>query len=143
MFLRLKEAMRRMVRVLLLVLCPALVCRLRSPAETLSLSNHFTIASFNNAGLTSVKDIASGATVQFAADRWSLTLDDSTLRSGDARPEVHQVSGDEIDYIYQLGAYRVEAVYHIAPSWHFVSKELKVLQTPSKEFTVHRMLPIN
>ncbi len=135
--------MRRVVRVLLLFLCTALVCPLRSPAETLSLSNRSTVASFNDRGLTSVKDIPSGATVQFAADRWSLTLEDSTVRSDDARPEIHQASRDEIDYVYQLSGYRVEAVYRIAPSWHFVTKQLKVLRAPLKEFTLHRMLPID
>ena len=122
--------MRRVVRVLLLFLCTALVCPLRSPAETLSLSNRSTVASFNDRGLTSVKDIPSGATVQFAADRWSLTLEDSTVRSDDARPEIHQASRDEIDYVYQLSGDRVEAVYRIAPSWHFVTKQLKVLRAP-------------
>jgi hypothetical protein len=135
--------MRHLVRVLLLFICPALVCPLCSPAETFSLSNRSTVASFNDRGLTSVKDIDSGATVQFAADRWSLTLEDSTLRSDDAHPEIHQASEDEIDYVYQLGGYRVEAVYRIAPSWHFVAKQLRVLRAPLKEFTVHRMLPID
>jgi hypothetical protein len=127
---------------LLSLFCLQLALPALSRAADYTLQNTTTAASFNENGLTSVKDIDSGAAVRFASDAWSLTLDGATLRSEDSRPQVRKTATGEIIYSYQLSDYRIEAVYRLQPGWRFVTKQLKVLHAPNASFTVHRITPI-
>ncbi|HZY72066.1 MAG TPA: hypothetical protein VFE22_03045, partial [Edaphobacter sp.] len=82
--------MRPARRILLSLFCLQLALPALSRAADYTLQNTTTAASFNENGLTSVKDIDSGAAVRFASDAWSLTLDGATLRSEDSRPQVRK-----------------------------------------------------
>lgn len=135
--------MRPTYRILLSLFCIQLALPALSRAADYTLKNAFTIATFNEIGLTSVKDVESDANVTFASDGWSLTLDGATLSNEDVQPQVQKNAVDEITYTYRLSGYRVEAVYRLHPGWRFVTKQLRVLHTPGSSFTVHQIAPVN
>ena len=134
--------MRRANRVLRALLCLPLIFPLMAHSANLYLKNASTLAAFDENGLLSVKDIGSGVSSGFSADRWSLTLDGTTLRSTDAAPQIQKTGENEITYNYRISGYRMEAVYRLRPEWHFVTKQLRILDAPGGTYTVHRVTPI-
>jgi len=114
---------------------------LNSSAASLKISNPTTTATFGPGGLVSLKDSETGAQITFIQDDWSLVIDSNTLRSRDARPTIKKTAPDQITYDYVLAGYRVQAIYRLGLSWRFVSKQLRILRTPTPEFTVHRVVP--
>jgi hypothetical protein len=134
--------MCRVNRVLRALLCLPVIFPLMAHSANLYLKNASTVAAFDENGLLSVKDIGSGVSSAFSADRWSLTLDSTTLRSTDAAPQIQKTGENEITYNYRISGYRMQAVYRLRPEWHFVTKQLRVLDAPGGTYTVHRVTPI-
>lgn len=134
--------MQRTYRILLSLLCFQLSLPVIASATDLTLKNASTVATFNKNGLISVKDIKSGASVGFTTDRWSLTLDSTTLHSTDVVPKINKSGVEEITYTYRLSGYQIEAIYRLNPGWHFVTKQLRVLQAPGSGFIVHQVAPV-
>ncbi len=128
-------------KVLLSLACLLVLFPVNSSAVSLEISNPTTIATFGPKGLVSLKDAESGASITLAQDDWSLVIDNGTLRSGDAQPEITKTAPGEIAYDYELSGYRVQAVYRLDPGWRFVSKQLRVLRAPGLEFIVHQVVP--
>jgi hypothetical protein len=112
-------------------------------AATLSLKNSSTEAIFNDDGLVSIRDIASDTSVSLSADRWSIRLDAATLRNVDSRPQIKKTDADEITYTYLISGYQVEAVYRLRADWHFVTKQVRILQMPRPQFIVHSIMPLD
>lgn len=110
-------------------------------AQEIELKNATTVAHFGAGGLTSVTDSASGSRIELAADEWSITVDQHTLRSEDAHPTMRKNADNEVTYEYDLSPYRIEAVYSIKPGWKFIAKQLRVVSAPRKEFSVSRVVP--
>jgi hypothetical protein len=135
--------MRRTYRILLSLICVLITVPALSRAADFNLKNSSTTAVFDENGLTSVKDLTSGAEVSFTLDDWSLTLDGVTLRSQESRPRIRKTGADEITYGYQFSGYQIEAVYRLKPGWRFVTKQLKVLHTHNPGFAVHQITPVN
>lgn len=128
-------------KVLLSFFCLLVLFPVNSSAASLEISNPTTVATFGPKGLVSLKDVQSGAPITLTQDDWSLVIDNSTLRSGDAQPKITKTAPSEITYDYELSGYRVQVLYQLGPSWKFVSKQLRLLRTPGAEFTVHRVVP--
>ena len=98
-----------------------------SSAQTIELRNASTNAGLGPRGLISVADIASGSSIDLAADEWSITLNGHTLRSEDAKPSLRKTAENEAVYEYDLSPYRIHVTYSIRPGWAFVSKQLRVV----------------
>jgi hypothetical protein len=135
--------MRHTYRILLSSTCLLLAVPALSRAADFNLKNSSTTAVFDEDGLRSVKDLASGAEVGFTSDAWTLKIDGVTLHSQESKPRVSRTGPDEITYDYQSSGYQVEAVYKIKPGWHFVTKQLKILHTPNPSFTIHQITPVS
>lgn len=105
-----------------------------------TLSNPTTTATFGPRGLLRLEDASSRAQISLVQDDWSVAIDSTTLRSSATRPTVERVGRDEIQYNYQISGYQICVVYKLRPGWRFVSKQLRVLRTPTTEFTIHRVL---
>ncbi len=132
----------RIYRFLQILLCielvmPAVIC-----AATFSLKNASTVATFDESGLTSVHDIDSGSSANFASDHWSLTLDNTTLRSTDVTPQIRKTNAEEMTYSYRLRGYRIEVVYWLKPGWRFVAKQIKVFGGTKPDFSVEEVVPV-
>ena len=110
-------------------------------AQTLELKNANVSATFDENGLRAIRDAASGAHVDLARDAWSLAIDNTTVRSGDAQPAVARKNAEEISYDYEMSGYRLEVTYQLRSNWRFVSKRIMVLRAPHASFTVHRVIP--
>lgn len=134
--------MRRILPLLLPALCLQILLPLTARAANLTLESASTKAVFNERGLTSVQDLGTGVSLGFSSDQWSLTLDGTTLRSADSAPEIKKAGANEIDYLYRMSGYRIEAVYRLNPGWHFVTKQIRVVGTPKKSFTVDQVSPV-
>lgn len=135
--------MRRIGQILLGLICIQAAAPKLAHAADLNLKNASTIATFGQLGLTSVRNLASDASVNVDTDDWSITIDSTTLRSEDSPPQVKRTAADEITYSYQLSGYRIDAVYRLDPGWRFVTKQLRVLRAPRAEFTVHGISPVS
>ncbi len=110
-----------------------------SSAQMLELSNANVKAELGPRGLISVADIASGSSIDLAADEWSITLNGRTLRSQDGKPVLRKSAEDEVVYEYDLAPYRIQLIYTIKPGWAFVSKQLQIVATPTQSFTVDKV----
>jgi len=135
--------MQSMTKYLLRSACLLLAFSTCLRAETFELKNATTVAVFDSNGLVSLKDMLSGASMNLSTDAWSLAIDDTTLRSSNARPRIDRNSDSEITYNYDLSGYRIVVVYRLDPGWRFVSKQLKLLRVPVSTFTVHRVTPLD
>ena len=113
----------------------------RSSAQALELRNANTTATFDRQGLTSVKDIESNTRVDLARDAWSLTIDNTILRSGGSQPVSVNTRSSEVSYEYEISGYRIQVTYSLAANWKFVSKQITVLRAPGLQFTVHKVVP--
>ena len=110
-------------------------------AQTFALKNGIASAGLGPRGLTSVTDVASGTRIEIAADEWSITIGERTLRSEDGTPAVRRTGDNEVVYDYDLSPYRIQAVYNINPGWTFVSKQLRVVSAPDNSFSVNAVVP--
>jgi hypothetical protein len=120
----------------LLIILPA-----RSSAQTLELKNADTTATFDRQGMTTVKNAESNTRVDLARDAWSLTIDDTILRSGGSRPVSVKTQAGEVSYEYENSGYRIQVTYSLATNWKFVGKQIKVLRAPGLTFSVHKVVP--
>lgn len=100
-----------------------------------------TVVSFGPKGMTSVEDIQSRTHVDFIRDAWSLTIDNTILRSEDSPASLLKTSPDEVSYNYEISGYRIQVSYRLGAKWRFVDKQIKVLRAPNPSFTVHRIVP--
>jgi len=110
-------------------------------AQTLELKNESTAATFGPVGLVAVIDTASGTRIDLARDAWSLTIDGSTLRSGDSQPKVAKTAAGDVAYDYETSGYRIQVTYRLGAGWRFVSKQIRVAHAPNAKFTIHRVVP--
>ena len=114
---------------------------IKLPAQNIELKNASVVATFGSQGLASIKDAASGAEFDLVQDAWQLSIDNSILRSGELHPKIAKTGPDEVSYDYEIAGYRIQVTYKLAADWTFVSKQIKVLQSPNENFTIHRIVP--
>ena len=114
---------------------------IQSHAQTIELKNASAVATFGSQGLLSIKDAVSGSEFDLVQDAWQLSIDSSILRSGELHPKIAKSAPDEVSYDYETAGYRIQVTYRLAADWKFVSKQIKVLQSPNESFTIHRIVP--
>jgi hypothetical protein len=102
------------------------------------LSNNFIVARMGRQGLLSLEDPAVGEKTAFESDGFSITVDGVTLTRNSAAPTFVLKAGTVI-YRYSARGYEVEVQYELKPGWRFVSKQLRVVKTPSGRFRVDRV----
>jgi hypothetical protein len=112
-----------------------------SIAQTVQLRNSDTAAELGPRGLLSVTDTASGSRINLAADEWSITIDEQTLRSQERKPVVRKTSDNEVTYSYDFSPCPITAIYAVRPEWHFVSKQLRVECAPQSKFILKKVSP--
>lgn len=110
-------------------------------ASGMELRNDSAVAQFGPSGLISFEDASSHERVDVAGDAWSMVVDNTTLRSADASPEVNKTDDNRITYTYQFKGYRVQVEYWLKPDSGFVSKRIEILEAPGKSFVVHKVVP--
>jgi hypothetical protein len=114
-----------------------------SRAQTLELKNDHVIARFDSRGLVSLQNLDSHKTVSFRSDNLSLTIDEATFDSGKLLPvPMADVGPHKVAFILSADGYRIEVTYELQPTWSFVSKQIRVITAPKKNFIVHRVEPI-
>lgn len=133
--------MPRNVRALAIELVAVLVFSLHCQAQEAVLQNSSTSAQFGDRGLVSVVDSASGSHIDLEQDAWSITLDGRKLRSQDAQHVQRSTGEHEVTYEFDLSPYKIRAVYQLKPGWNFVSKQLRIVTSPSSEFVVDQVRP--
>ncbi|UWZ84142.1 alpha-amylase family protein [Occallatibacter riparius] len=132
--------MLRNVRVLFTGIVLVSVFILRSHAQETELRNTSTSARFGDRGLLSVADSASGSRIDLEQDAWSITLDGHKLRSQDAQHVQRSTGEHEVTYDFDLSPYKVRAVYQLKPGWNFVSKQVRIVASPSPKFVVEQVV---
>lgn len=134
------------MRLILTLLSAAVIAQVLLPhpsfAANLSIENTRIRADFDQNGLVSVKNVATGRNTGFASDQWSLVLDGKTLHSTDAVPAVRKAGPNEVDYSYWISGYRIEAAYRLKAGWRFVTKQIHVITAPGSSFTVQQVSPV-
>jgi hypothetical protein len=133
--------MSALLRAVLGVFLLASFTNVSSHGQTLELRNEHTHASFGATGLVSVVDTESGAQVNLVHDAWLLAIDDVVLRSGDLMPTFAKTLDGNVAYVYETSGYRIQVTYRLAATWKFVTKQIRVMQSPNAKFTVHRVVP--
>ncbi len=133
--------MSRLFRCLFASACLSLFIPVQSLAADRILHNATTTATFGPEGLLSVEDTTSHSRIDIARDAWSMVINDTTLSGTGVKPAINETVKGEISYSYELQGYQIQAVYRIKPGWRFVSKALKVLRAPARQFTVRRVVP--
>ena len=113
----------------------------KSPGQNIELKNATLVATFDSQGLTSIRNAASGFRIDLMRDAWLLSIDNSILRSGELHPAIANSTPGEVSYDYETSGYHVQATYRLAADWTFVSKQIRVLRSPSENFTIHRVVP--
>jgi len=106
------------------------------------LKNSQVTAQFGDRGLTSVAASGSNEVIHFESDEFAVSIDGHRFESARLTPQVTSGPENRVTYRYQLGAYRVDAVYEIKPGWRFVSKQLQVVRTPHPSFVVSSVEPL-
>ncbi len=112
-------------------------------AAAAQLSNGVITAEFDNRGLTTIVDHDSHETYRFPKDGFAVTLDGHTWGSDSLKPESRKMTPSRVAYYYNAGPYKIDVVYELRPRWHFVSKQIMIVEAPKgkfqlDEFTVFR-----
>lgn len=116
----------------------------RGAAKTaVSLQNSKLVAHFDARGLRDIYDEALNRTFRFAADGFSIQLDDETIRSEDLPDPSVEKTSSSIRYVFDQGSYHIEVVYEVRPGWRFVAKQLFVApEGTSRSFHIAKIVPV-
>ncbi len=133
--------MRIFTRILFLFAIQFAVSASVASAQLLELHNSHLRAKFGPAGLTSVLNTESGASISITEDAWRLSIDSADLHSEQMQPRVEQVSKSSILYHYSTAGYRIDVTYKLSPEWNFVGKQIIILSAPRADYTLHRITP--
>ncbi len=101
-----------------------------------TLSNERITADFNDRGLTSLHDVATGATYHFGKEQFSVTLDGKRYDAESLEPPRRKASEVAIAFEYEAGPYTLAVTYELRPAWRFLSKQIFITSSLPTPFTI-------
>jgi hypothetical protein len=111
-------------------------------AQALQLKNEHLTAQFGPRGLVSVTDQASGVTLHFPREEFSLIVDQRPFDSSRLPAPVVKQEQNGVAYYYQDRGYSFRVFYETRNDWKFVTKNLQIIDGPNPSYTVKQVEPI-
>ena len=99
-------------------------------------ANEFMRATFSDRGLSRITDVASASSHRLLVDDFSVTLDTLTYSGSSLAPPSKRVTRDAIIYRYRAGAYDIDVLYELKPTWHFVGKRIAIQREGAAPFRI-------
>jgi len=119
---------------------PAVLGEAQTP---ITLNNGILKVELDRSGLEKIHDTATGKTVVFARDRFSLRVDGRQIDSGGLEPAVNKENDSVATCTFRSGPYTVRAVYELKEGWHFVSRQLFLTGPQGSEMVVEKVQPFD
>ena len=121
-------------------LAPALrAAPARLPAAELTLANEHIRAVFQNRGLRSLLDRATGVRADFSGEAARVTVAGRTIELSLESPGAPAITEDRLTFTYATDDWRIRVVYEIRPGWRFVSKQIFIEPTRPRVFRVEEI----
>ena len=121
--------------------CVPLLVAACSAQSKMELRNNYITAEFDSRGLVSVRGPRLNEVVHLADDEFSISIDGDRLDSAKLEPAVKPGQANTVTYAYAFRGYEVNVIYELRPGWHFVTKQLQVVQAPRSAYVVHLVEP--
>lgn len=130
----------------LLALAPVLAAQAPADRPDTRLDNGLVQATFDARGLVQLREVASGAAVDFAGDDFAAVLGDRAVEGRFlAAPAVERADG-QVTFRFTSGDWRLAVDYELRAGWHFVGKQLTLqregLRDDARAIVVHRLEPL-
>ena len=87
--------------------------------------------------MTSLHSLRTGEIFRFRKDAWSLVINSAHLQSGAAQATTVTKSSGSLVYVYKFTSFTVQTIYRIAPGWNFITKSVRIIRAPQRQFIVH------
>lgn len=139
------------MRITLMMALCVLTCTVASLGQTRVaaenvLNNGEIKVYFNDNGLAAIEDMAAFSAAgtasvvhRFAADDFSVTINNQKLTRAALRPLGVEKNGERIVYSFASGAYDIKAIYELKPGRRFVSKQIAIGSRERADFRVNRV----
>ncbi|MEI7900807.1 MAG: hypothetical protein WCK89_11175 [bacterium] len=93
-------------------------------------------ASFNPAGLTSIRDLSNNTAYTFKSESSTIQVDDQTIHTAALTPSGMKRGRNAVTYTYQVNSWTLNVVYELQPDWNFISKQLILSRTDGASYRV-------
>lgn len=104
-----------------------------------SLQNGLVRADFDARGLTNLTDLATGKSLPFEHDGFSLSVGGDRFVSSAQTPVLERQNASRRIYLFTDGQWTFKAIYALEPGWRFLSKRIAVSTTATTNFLVNRV----
>jgi len=103
------------------------------------LENARLRAEFDARGIIALNDRATGQTVGFAQDGFSVGLDGDVVDSELFTPAMEEGDAQRRVYRYSSGSRMIRVIYELQPGWRFVSKQVSVSGNEERSCRIQRV----
>ncbi|HYW35790.1 MAG TPA: hypothetical protein VE868_10320, partial [Balneolaceae bacterium] len=103
------------------------------------LKNKFVRASFSRSGLTNLYNRSIDKNFQFSRDDFSITINGKQISGRSLHLAAIQKRNHKLIYKFDNSGYTISLIYELKPSWHFISKQLKIKSKSDKPYRVNKI----
>lgn len=100
------------------------------------LENDRLVARFDDHGLVALHDKALNQTLDFGADHWAFSIENSYVSSDLLKPNRSSQEGTTRRYFFSAEHFVIEVIYELKPGWRFLTKQLQITSRREKAYTV-------
>jgi hypothetical protein len=107
--------------------------------QSWQLKNKFVTVSFSKAGLKMLYDHAIDKKFNFSKDSFSITINGKKINRQKLHFSSTHKQKNKLIYTYSNQDYDFTLIYKLEPSWHFISKRLKIKAKTGGSFTINKV----
>lgn len=111
--------------------------------QTLTLENRHLRAAFADGRLVSVTHRETGAVVEFASERFGVTINGTPIDAATATRERSRTEGNRISTTYATSVGRVTVTYELQPDWGFLTKRLRIEPSSPASIRVNEVVTMD